>query len=65
LFGELAIWKFIGSLLGIYSFDDLFVSLKNDKWLLDAVLIDNDQNKLDELSRRLNSYLGANDFLRF
>ena len=65
LFGDLAIWKFIGSLLGLYSFEDLFVSLKSDKWLLEAAILDNAQNNLDELSRHLNSYLGANDFLRF
>ncbi|CAK5078294.1 unnamed protein product [Meloidogyne enterolobii] len=63
LVGELAIWKFIGSLLGLYSFNDASVSLKSDKWLLEASLLDNTRNNLDELSRRLNSYLGANDFL--
>jgi len=65
LVGELAIWKFIGSLLGLYSFNDASVSLKSDKWLLEASLLDNTRNNLDELSRKLNSYLGANDFLRF
>nr|CAD2202002.1 unnamed protein product [Meloidogyne enterolobii] len=63
LVGELAIWKFIGSLLGLYSFNDASVSLKSDKWLLEASLLDNTRNNLDELSRKLNSYLGANDFL--
>uniref|UniRef100_A0A915MSX3 Uncharacterized protein n=1 Tax=Meloidogyne javanica TaxID=6303 RepID=A0A915MSX3_MELJA len=63
LVGELAIWKFIGSLLGLYSFNDASVSLKSDKWLLQASLLDNTRNNLDELSRKLNSYLGANDFL--
>nr|CAD2136488.1 unnamed protein product [Meloidogyne enterolobii] len=63
LVGELAIWKFIGSLLGLYSFNDASVSLKSDKWLLQASLLDNTRNNLDELSRQLNSYLGANDFL--
>lgn len=63
LVGELAIWKFIGSLLGLYSFDDQIISLKSDKWLLEASILDNTQNNLDELSRKMNSYLGSNDFL--
>jgi hypothetical protein len=62
ILGEIAIWKFLGTLLGIYSSEDILVSSKTDKWLLTAALAG---DNFDSFSRELGAFLGVHDFLRF
>jgi hypothetical protein len=62
--GELVCWKSLGTMLGLYSPDDVLVSAKTDKWLLMAATA-NSRQQLEKLTRQMNAFLGENDFLRF
>ncbi|KAL3112862.1 hypothetical protein niasHT_017789 [Heterodera trifolii] len=56
--GEISVWKFIGSLVGIYCADDQSVNELTDHWLALASSV-----QIDDLSRRISVHLGAHDFL--
>lgn len=58
--GKLAVWKFIGSLLGLYSSKDLSTEKDSEHWLslsehLTIINVD--------LLRQLCRFLSPNDFL--
>ncbi|KAL3081773.1 hypothetical protein niasHS_011858 [Heterodera schachtii] len=57
--GDISVWKFIGSLVGIYCADDQSVNELADHWLSLA----SSAVQIDDLSRRMSVHLGAHDFL--
>lgn len=61
--GRLAIWKLLGTLLGLYSNRDSTTSLFTDDWLLKANSLLLKETSLDNFTRELCQFLGRNDFL--
>ncbi|KAI1713575.1 hypothetical protein DdX_09093 [Ditylenchus destructor] len=57
--GAVPVWKFLGTLLGVYSAEDSPVSTTIDSWLLVA---SKPQLNTDQLSREMARYLARHDF---
>ncbi|KAI1724789.1 hypothetical protein Ddc_06046 [Ditylenchus destructor] len=57
--GAVPVWKFLGTLVGVYSAEDTPVSTTIDSWLLAA---SNPQLNTDQLSREMARYLARHDF---
>lgn len=61
--GHVAIWKLLGSLLGLYAIEDSATSMLSDKWLLKGRLLIHKRYPADSLNRELSNFLSSNDFL--
>jgi len=57
---ELSIWKFLGTILGLYSSQDPLTCVLNDDWLLRA---NHPQLNVNEFTRELSRKLASSDFL--